>query len=130
MGCDKIILIGQDLAYTDNKCYSQNSAYAGFNINESKKVEFENEFNQNEEQINKHAQFLSNDLVYVKGLNGTNLLTRPDYCMFILFFQDLAKKYASELELINATEGGAFIEGFNHITLNEALEKYTTDEKN
>jgi len=128
MGCDKIILIGQDLAYTDNKCYSQSSEYAGFSVNESKIVEFKGELNQNKNIAAGHEQFLGRDLVEVKGLNNTKLLTRPDYYMFKLFFEDLAQKYASELELINATEGGAYIEGFKHITLNEALEKYT-DEK-
>lgn len=128
MGCKRIILIGQDLAYTDNKCYSQSSAYSGLVVNEDKTVEDENKDKENTGVIRQDTQFLSRDLVYVRGQNGEKLLSRPDYCMFILFFQELAKKLCSEIELINATEGGAYLEGYNHITLNEALEK-VSDEK-
>ena len=126
MGCDKIILIGQDLAYTDNNCYSQNSAYAGFSVNESKTVEFEGE----ENKFEKQKEFLSRDLLYVKGSNGKNLLTRPDYYTFILYFEEIAEQYASEIKLINATEGGAYLKGFEHITLLEALEKNTGETLN
>jgi len=128
MGCDKIILVGQDLAYTDNKCYSQDSAHAGFSVNESKEVEFE--FDKNEDTRKAHKEFLSKDLLYVKGLNGENLLTRPDYYTFILYFEEIAEKYASEIKLINATEGGAYLKGYEHITLQEALEKNTGEEIN
>ncbi len=128
LGCNKIIFIGQDLAYTDNKCYSQSSLYAGFNVNQDKSIEFKGESNQTKDFINNHVKILEKDLVYVKGLDGSNLLTRPDYYMFKLFFENIAKTLSSELKLINATEGGAYLEGYDHITLNEALEKYTTDD--
>ncbi|OGH99098.1 MAG: hypothetical protein A2039_08750 [Candidatus Melainabacteria bacterium GWA2_34_9] len=125
MGCDKIILVGQDLAYTDNKCYSKNSAHAGFSVSESKTIEFEGESNKTEEALKNQKEFLNKDLLYVKGLNGKNLLTRPDYYTFILYFEEIAEKYASEIKLINATEGGAYLKGYEHITLKEALEKNT-----
>ena len=125
MGCDKIILIGQDLAYTDNKCYSQNSAHSGFSVINSKTVEFEGESNKTDLVLKNQKEFLSKDLLYVKGSNGTNLLTRPDYYTFILYFEEIAELYASEIKLINATEGGAYLKGYEHITLQEALEKNT-----
>ena len=127
MGCDKIILIGQDLAYTDNKCYSQNSAHAGFSISDSKTVEFEGETDKTEDILKGQKEFLSKDLLYVKGSNGTKLLTRPDYYTFILYFEEIAEQYASEIKLINATEGGAYLKGYEHITLKEALEKHTDE---
>lgn len=123
MGCDKIILTGQDLAYTDNKCYSQNSAYAGFSINDSQKVQLEN--GKNKDNYKTHTDFLEKDLLVVKGLNGENLFTRPDYYTFILYFEEIAEQFASEIKLINATEGGAYLKGYEHITLQESLEKHT-----
>ena len=123
MGCDKIILVGQDLAYTDNKCYSQNSTYADFSINESKSIEYaDSNKNMSEEEINHKKEFLKKDLLYVRGLNGKNLLTRPDYYTFILYFEEIAEQYGSEIKLINATEGGAYLKGYEHITLQQALE--------
>ena len=128
MGCDKIILVGQDLAYTDNKCYSQSSTYADFSINESKLIEYANSNkNMDEEEINHKKEFLKKDLLYVRGLNGKNLLTRPDYYTFILYFEEIAEQYGSEIKLINATEGGAYLKGYEHITLQEALEKNTDE---
>lgn len=130
MGCNKIILVGQDLAYTDNKCYAQNSAHSGFSINESKTIEFNNSIentNKNEAAIKNQSAFLSKDLLRVKSLNGTTLFTRPDYYTFILYFEEIAEQYASEIKLINATEGGAYLKGYDHITLKEALEKNTDE---
>ncbi len=116
MGCDKIIFIGQDLAYTDNKCYSQGSAYAEFKVNQ-----------ESQKELSGHEKFLNTNLIQVKGLNGLMLFTRPDYYLFILYFQKIAREYASQLKLINATEGGVYLEGFDHITLKEALENYTDE---
>jgi len=115
LGCDKIILIGQDLAYTDNKCYSDDSAYAYLKLNPQI----------SEESQDMHAKLINKDLIKVRGINGSILLTRPDYYLFMLYFQKIAAEYASELKLINATEGGVYIEGYEHISLKQALEKYT-----
>lgn len=133
LGCDKIIFIGQDLAYTDNKCYSQDSLYGIYKVNESKTISAENAdslknaLSVTNSVIEHHAKSLSNNMVYVKAQDGGKVLTRVDMVLFIKYFEDVAREFGSELKLVNATEGGAYLEGFEHITLKSALEQYTAD---
>ena len=53
------------------------------------------------------------------------MLTRGDLILFIVYFEEIAEKYGTEIKFINATEGGAYINGFEHIPLKRALEQYT-----
>lgn len=132
MGFDKLIFIGQDLAYTDNKCYSQHTLFGGYKINNSKKIEAENissiakELSSEEERVKKHTEFLNRDILYVKGNKGDKVLTTASLLLFIKYFEEIAEKEGENLKLINATEGGAFIEGFEHVSLKEALDKHTS----
>ncbi len=131
LGCDKIILIGQDLAYTDNNCYSENCIYGAYKLNESKEIGVEGktkiELQQvyDEDRIINHSKILNKDLCQIKGQNGKTLITRPDFLLFSKYYEEIARKYSSEIKLVNSTEGGAFLEGFEHISLREALEKYS-----
>ena len=113
LGCDKIIFIGQDLAYTNNKCYSQDSLYGIYKVDASKTVSAENAdslkdaLSVTNSIIEQHAKALSNNLLYVKAQDGGKVLTRVDMVLFIKYFEDVAREFGSELKLVNATEGGA-----------------------
>lgn len=134
LGFDKIIFIGQDLAYTDNKCYSSDSIYGDYKLNFFKKVNVKSKketaksVNVAENIVDDHIKMLGQNLVKVKGQNGKYLLTRPDFSNFIKYFEKVANEYGKELKLVNSTEGGAFLEGFEHIPLKEALSKYTSSD--
>lgn len=134
LGCDKIIFIGQDLAYTDNKCYSKDSVYGNYKLDDSKTVatenmeEVKNILKIDETTVNKHLDMLSKELIEVKGQNGKMVVTRPDMLLFIKYFEKIAQNLGNEITLVNATEGGAYLEGLEHITLKEALSKYTNEE--
>lgn len=134
LGCKKIIFIGQDLAYTGNRCYSKNSVYNGYILDDSgnvitKNTEEKTILNRTESMAEDHLKLLTKDLIQIKGQDGNLVLTRPDFLLFIKYFEKIAQNLGSELTLVNATEGGAFLEGFEHISLKEALKKYT-DENN
>lgn len=96
MGSQKIILIGQDLALTDNKLY------AGLDVN-------------NIEQ----GQAVS----YITSFYGGQVLTRADFKSYIDYYEALANQ-RKDVTFINATEGGAYIEGMQHMTLEAAMEQY------
>ncbi|MCK5460055.1 motility associated factor glycosyltransferase family protein, partial [Candidatus Parcubacteria bacterium] len=135
LGCKQIILIGQDLAYTDGQCYSKESIYGNYKLQEEKIIITDEEdikktFNNNESIIQRHVLQLEKNLITIKGHNGKILKTRPDFFMFLKYFEEIAVKYGEEVKLINSTEGGAYIEGFEHISLNESLEKYTNEKFN
>lgn len=129
-GCNKFIFIGQDLAYTDNKCYSRDSIYGDYKLNFFKKISVKNiketakNINVPEEIVDSHIKKLGEHLVKVKGQNGKYILTRPDFFQFIKYFETAAKESTPDIKLINSTEGGAFLKEFNHIPLKEALSKY------
>jgi len=133
LGCDKIIMIGQDLAYTDNKCYSSSSIYGNYKLGDEKTVSYEEDPNSqknldwHKDRIADNAARLSKELCTIKGINGETLVTRPDFLLFNKYFEEIARLYGSELKLINATEHGAYIEGFEHLTFKEALEKYSDE---
>lgn len=102
-GCNPIILIGQDLAYTDGRIHSDITH-----------TEFEGENNANKLDI---------DEVYMKDYDGNTIKSNWIYKMFKSWFEYQILIYPN-LEVIDATEGGAYIEGSKIMTLKCAVEKY------
>lgn len=95
MGSRNIIVIGQDLAYTDNK------VYAGAEV----KPEQQN-------------------LIPVKSFDGGTVMTRADYKAFIDYYEANAAR-RKDVRFINATEGGAYIEGMEHMRLSDAMAQFS-----
>ncbi|MEI7474622.1 MAG: 6-hydroxymethylpterin diphosphokinase MptE-like protein [bacterium] len=139
MGCDPIIMIGQDLAYSEGKCYSLNSAYSNIKCTQNPETgeyevcaenmdEFCNTFNVNAEDarsyLTERFEELTKNIYFVRGLNGKMIPTSASYATFIRYFETSAAELEGQKIFINATEGGAFLEGYKHITLKEALETY------
>lgn len=102
MGANPIVFVGQDLAYSRDG----HSHAAGTN--------YENKV---------YSEGESLDYFYVKANDGGQLLTDRSFYQFIAFFQLFIEKY-SDREYINATEGGALIQGTKLMTLQEVLDKY------
>lgn len=102
-GCNPIILIGQDLAFTEGKKHS-----------DSTHTEFEGA---NDDS--------SSDDVYVKDYNGNLLRSHWVYKLFKEWFE-YKITVNPKLEVIDATEGGAYIEGTKILTLEEAISTYCT----
>lgn len=108
MGCNPIILTGQDLAYTDGKYYSDGSFWG--KENETNKV-----FQRKLEKTKQHAT------VQVKGQNGEILQSSYHYAGFIKHFEEFAKEKKAKIKLINCSPGGAQINGFENINLEEIV---------
>lgn len=137
LGCSRIIIVGQDLAYVEGQCYSKDSAYKDLVCqynNETKKWEitakdfasFCNSLSnsQNEEVRIKTAQKrlenLNASLYYVKGINGDMIPTESVYATFIKPLTEFTEIY-NDRKYINASMIGAQIDGFENLTLEEAL---------
>lgn len=103
IGFKTIILVGQDLAYTNNKLH------AGNRIDEKKL-----DLNQKK-------------YIMVKGVYGDEVPTDRIMCTYRKWFENRINDYP-ELNVINATEGGAFIDGAIHMKLSDALKEYCTGE--
>jgi len=140
-GCNPIILAGQDLAFSQGKCYSQESAYGAVklkqdetsgnyfaqidNVSEIERyIRDENSKQEAAELAKKFEDRINSKIVYVKGQNGEMLPTNPDYAGFIGYFKEFAYTANSnnpDLRLYNCSEGGAEIEGFENASFDELL---------
>lgn len=98
MSTGKIALIGQDLAYTDNKTHAEH---------------------------NKHFQEVTADykkergVFFTEGYNGDEVLTDSPFFSMKKSFEQIAEISKDEDRLFNCTEGGAKIEQFRQISFNE-----------
>lgn len=137
LGCSKIILVGQDLAYIGGQCYSKDSAYKDLccefnpetNSWEITAKDFE-KFAQaispsqnpaeRAEIAQKRLSDLNKSLYYVKGIDGTMLPTESVYAAFVNPLQEFAKHF-NNLTYINTSMVGAQIDGFENIPLEDAL---------
>ncbi|MBO5424117.1 MAG: motility associated factor glycosyltransferase family protein [Lachnospiraceae bacterium] len=99
-GFRRIVLIGQDLAMTGNKQYADGEDISTENIK---------------------------GLMYVKDIYGNDVPTKKDYFSFIRQIEDIAYQYRN-IEIIDATEGGALIKHTTIMTLQEVIDKYCQKE--
>lgn len=105
LGCNPIIFIGQDFAYTDDKFHSE-LAEIGTSL----------KFN----DVKNESDF------YVKGTCEEKVRTNLVMDDYRKSMEKIIKMY-SKVKFIDATEGGAFIEGTEVMTLNNAIKKYCNE---
>ena len=149
MGCDPLILVGQDLAFVDGKCYAKGSPFEDLEcIKDEKTGEYkilpkdyekfrdvycaaQKKYYSEEtldEIVNRNLEKLLKGLTLVDGQNGGKLPTQSGYAMFIKYFEEFASKNNGKNQLINASTGGANIKGFKNIPLKDAVMPYMTGE--
>lgn len=148
MGFNKIILIGQDLAYKNGQCYAKGSVGENLEciLENGKYVikpkDWDAFFNSMKKEnetpqmctatIKRYLDSLNKNIYTIKGQNGELLPTLTSYSYFVNYFVELAtilKAEKPELELINASVGGAQIDGFKNIDLKTALKDEVVVEK-
>lgn len=104
-GCSPIILIGQDLAYTDDKFHGDGAHIV--------KYEGENKIN---------LDYLDESHKWIKDIYGNTVLTNIFFNLFRYFFETSIR--IDQTLVIDATEGGAYIEGTELMTFREAIDTY------
>lgn len=97
LGLKNIVLIGQDLAYEGDR------THAGSEIGHIR----------NEESTKQ----------MVEGINGGKVMTRGDWIMYLKWFEEMIKDNP-DLNVVDATEGGALIHGSKVMTLAEVIGEY------
>ncbi len=101
MGFHRIILIGQDLAYSNNKAHADAVAYDDDDMSES--------------------------LIYTDDIHGGKIVTSKTLEAYKNWFEEEIENN-KWCEVIDATEGGAYIKGTVISTLREAIENYCAKE--
>ena len=137
LGCSKIVLVGQDLAYIEGQCYSKESAYKDLECRFNQETDkweiiaknlddFANalsnapNFEQRKAIAINRLKNLNNSLYYVKGINGKQIPTESVYAAFIKPLSEFTKAF-NEIEYINTSLVGAQIDGYKNMPLEDAL---------
>jgi len=103
LGCDPVIFIGQDLAYPQTASHAHGTVLQG-----SAPTDILRDGN--------------TEGKLVKGIDGTMLRTNRSFLSMKEFFESAIAN--SSKKFINATEGGAHIEGTEVLTLQETIDLY------
>ncbi len=131
MGCNPILLIGQDLAFTDGRAYAQGSAYDFVQVELAEDGTCAlTEMNQKASLINDPSRLTTRDrvskgrIVWVDGWNeGERVPTWRAYASFIEQYREIGLGLARRgYQLVNCTEGGARIPMVDHRPFREMLE--------
>jgi len=100
LGFTTIILVGQDLALTDNKSHADATVIGELKWTSEK----------------------FGDVIEVEGIDGKPILSKPEYKLYAKWFEEQIIQHP-ELKVIDATEGGAKIYGTLIQTLEETIEQ-------
>lgn len=126
LGATRILVVGQDLAFSNGRAYASGSAYGqmGFELTGNGRFVFTN-------LKSKADQFgipvaagpgPEEELVWVEGWDGERVPTSVPYSTFIEDYRDLTPEMrAIGVEVVNCTEGGALLPGLRHAGLEEML---------
>jgi len=124
-GCNPIVFIGQDLCFGQSETHAPGGVYVSQDI----KIDRENSTVTVEEDyvtLKDKAKTCYN-LQWLKGLDGKPVPSKFDWVTFHQWFESyigILKQNGSTVKVINATEGGAYIEGMEHTTLKEVLKMH------
>ncbi len=141
LGCKKIVLVGQDLAYIEGQCYSKDSAYKDLVCRYNEQIDkyeiaapdfeaFADSLYRTDDIELKHniandrLKKLNASLYFVKGIKGTMVPTESVYAAFIRPLQEYTKLFPDR-EYINTSLEGAQIDGYTNMPLEEALKDST-----
>jgi len=130
MGCSPIILIGQDLSRTGGRAYASGTRYSSVSFEdegEQGHFVYPEGFGSTESEGNLNRYQRQSDVVLrmtdVPAWDGKGTIrTTLDHALFRSWFSDHAQQITAETRtvFVNATEGGVWIDNFQHLTLAEA----------
>jgi hypothetical protein len=116
LGASRLVLVGQDLAYTGGRAYAKGTVFEDMAVDVSgntatiKNLEAKKRIAQSCQQIDTTREQEHVESVLAWGKKG-RVPTTGAFNYFRFIFQEWAS-LIRDAELINATEGGAHIEGF------------------
>ena len=137
LGCSRIVMVGQDLAYIEGQCYSKDSAYKDlecrFNKENNRWEITAKDFDSFADSLSNYPERekrleaartrlknLNNSLYYVKSIKGEQIPTESVYAAFIKPLSEFAQRF-NDREFINTSLEGAQIDGYKNMPLEEAL---------
>lgn len=139
LGCNGIVLIGQNLAYEDGRAYAEGTVFESMRVTTKNgrkaysNCEARDQINQSSEQV------LKGKVTSKVGARATTMPawgnpnetvdTSLDYVIFATWFAEASPKLAAQgIWHVNATEGGAHIENWEERTLADTIKHYKLDQ--
>ena len=141
MGCNPIILVGQDLAYIDGECYSKNSPLSPIKCRKTQngwevyisdlELLKKNLFSHkqiNEEtvknSIEQRVKILNEQLICGKTKFGEDVATSLSFSLFAEYYKSFSQKYSNIVKLYNTSKKGIDIGDFEYSSLKDVLQKF------
>lgn len=120
LGCNPIILIGQDLALSDLSHIPLADATGKIEITKNGTIDWKTD-----DPISHLGQktYSMGPVVTIRGYFGDIVITNTGLSSFINAFEAMVRQNPG-FNYINCTEGGAHIEGFKEKPLDKIIEKY------
>lgn len=131
LGCSPLVLVGQDLAYSEGKAYAGGTGYESSRVlHRPGEAHVTLDWNDAIVELHGEAQGTRMDRdpqreVRAWGGEG-RVLSGVSFMAVHTWFEqvaELARVTDPELSLVNATEGGAYLEGFSQETLRAVLDR-------
>jgi hypothetical protein len=130
MQCNPMMLVGQDLSFSGKKQYSKGAVDGGMSVVFDKKTNsftYKNIHSALEDILKEQStEAYKGSLTTLPGYYGGTVQSKPDYAMFHSEFERIADAnldFTPPTRMFNCTEGGAYIKGFEHIPLMEAIKE-------
>ena len=120
LGCDPIMLLGQDLAYENDESHIS-LADTGGKLIKTPDGQLLWKVTDQRSHLHKDPYHSMGSPVNVPAYFGGAVKTNVGLASFITSFEAMAKKYKKNRTLYNCTEGGAKIKGFDHKLLKDAI---------
>lgn len=124
-GCDPVIFVGQDMSFGDGRTHVPGGVYVSQDVRiDTDKNEIVIEEDYVTPEMTERRIKNKFPLLWLKGLDGKPVASKYDWVTFHQWFEkhmDYLRETGSHVRVINATEGGAYIEGMEHATLKEAI---------
>jgi hypothetical protein len=128
LGCDPIILVGQDLAFEGGRYYAAGipDEHATVRFDAGTGTYLVTGFSDGFAKVAGVADDPSRGVREMSdeapGYYGGTVPTSAAFNLYREWFESRAAKLEDETKLFNCTEGGAFIKGFAHVPLAQVLE--------
>ena len=114
LGCSSIVLVGQDLAFAeDGTHYSKHADYGETMVEKNK---------------TKQRLKVYGDNVEADSWDGGKIISNNTFIAFGQAYEQFARDLGGkDIKLFNCTEGGLFIDGFKHCTLESFVDSELSD---
>lgn len=128
-GCDPVVMVGQDLAFGSTGTHVGGASYSdqSLDFQDGGIVRLDQRYDNSEELLSSEYKVL-----WLKGVNEDRVPSKFDWVTFHNWFEEYMRRHEAKehaTKIFNATEGGAYIEGMEHTTLQELADKFMTEER-